>query len=586
MKIVDEKCDVLIIGSGLGGVRAAIEAKRAGLKTLLVDKSILARASASIYAGSIVVRKPPEYLVKMGLMEPGMDFEEPFDASFRYFVREGARTGGSEFTANQKLAMTVACEMGIRAEELKDFGVEDINSQRWVGPPGLWGRNIMLPLVKYIKKLGVKTREMMMVTDLVRQGQSIIGAIGFDIRKGQFVNFKTKAVVLATGSYAQIYERVYAPIRMTGDGYAMAYRAGAPLSDMEMMGFDNWGIAEPDLPQYWIPGSIARTSGVLRNAKGETFFHKYAQEHGVLGEGATLSFDDNMSKRYGRPFIELVPYLIRASMKEILGGRGKDGAVFLDLTQVPEEKWKVDSKGIFTLNLLRGFDLKKKPLRVAPICIGDFKGGGVKIDEKGRTGLEGLSAAGDVSPGSSMLYALVTGALSGRSAVTRALSISMPQFNAETRDWVEDRLGGIETILNRKPHERGDPKKIKSRVKSILWRSGGPLRDEAGLKEGIGALEEVEKECMPMVSASGSFRKLREAVECSNMVQVGQMILPASLYRTESRGYNQRTDHPKRDDKNWLKNTIITRRNDRMNIDAEPIDLLFFKPEDLEMTGT
>jgi len=382
LKTVQDKCDVLIIGSGMGGVRAAIEARRAGLKTLLVDKSILARASASIYAGSLVVRKPPEYLVKMGLMEPGMDFEEPFDESFRYFVREGARTGGSEYTADQRVAMTVACEMGIRTEELRDFGVEDIYSQRWVGPPGLWGRNIMLPLVKYVKKMGVKTREMTMITDLVRKGKNIVGAIGFDIRKGQFVGFRTKAVVLATGSHGQIYERSYAPIRMTGDGFAMAYRAGAPLFDMEMMGFDNWGIAEPGLPQYWIPGSIARTSGILRNAKGETFFHRYAQEHGVLGEGATLSFDDNMSRRYGRPFIELVPYLIRACMAEILEGRGEDGAVLLDLTHVPEEKWYVDSKGIFALNLLRGFDLKKRPLRVAPICIGDFKGGGVKIDEK------------------------------------------------------------------------------------------------------------------------------------------------------------------------------------------------------------
>ena len=132
MKIVNEKCDVLIIGSGLGGVRASIEARRAGLKTILVDKSILARASASIYAGALVARKPPEYLVKMGVFEPGMDFEEPFDASFRYFVREGARTGGSEFTANQRISMTVACEMEKRADELRDFGVKDIFSQRFL----------------------------------------------------------------------------------------------------------------------------------------------------------------------------------------------------------------------------------------------------------------------------------------------------------------------------------------------------------------------------------------------------------------------------------------------------------------------
>ena len=175
MKVVEDKSDVLVIGSGMGGVRAAIEAGRAGLKTLLVDKSILARASASIYAGSLVIRKFPEYLLKMGLDIPqGLDLEVPLDQSFRHFVADGARTGGSEYTANQRVSMTVACEMERRADELRDFGVKDIYTQRWLGPPGLWGRNIMLPLVQYVKKIGVRTREMTMITDLIRQGEEII----------------------------------------------------------------------------------------------------------------------------------------------------------------------------------------------------------------------------------------------------------------------------------------------------------------------------------------------------------------------------------------------------------------------------
>jgi succinate dehydrogenase/fumarate reductase flavoprotein subunit len=102
------------------------------------------------------------------------------------------------------------------------------------------------------------------------------------------------------------------------------------------------------------------------------------------------------------------------------------------------------------------------------------------------------------------------------------------------------------------------------------------------LEEGKKGLDEVEQDLLPEIFANGSYRNLRDAVEAINMVQVGQMILPSSLYRTESRGYNQRLDFPNRDDKNWLKNTIITQRNDRMNIDAQPVDLLFFRPEDLE----
>ncbi len=583
MESVTVECDVLVIGSGMGGIRASIETKRAGFDTLMVDKSILTRAGASIYAGALVARKPPDYLVKMGLVESGMDFEAPIEQSFRYFVKEGLRTGGSEYTANQRIAMTVACEMAKRAEELRDFGVKDIYAQRWLGPPGVYGTHIMLPLLEHAKKVGVRTREMTMITDFIRQGGEIVGAVGFDIRKEQFVVFRSKSIVMATGSHGQVFERTYAPIRMTGDGMAMAYRAGAVLSDMEMMGFDNWGITKDGIAQYWIPGSVARTSGVLRNAKGEAFFLKYAQEHGVVGKGATLSLDDNLSKRYGRPFIELVPYLIKASMREIKEGRGENGAVFLDLTQVPKERWYADSKGIFTTNLLRGFDVQKKPLPVAPICIGDFKGGGVRIDERGKTDLPGLFAAGDVSPGSSLLYALVTGVLAGRSAVNRALAFSLQELGGETQEWIEEQKGTLDTILNRQSNPSGDPKTIKGGIKTIMWRSAGPLRDEKGLQEGIEGLKQIEEETTPSVFASGSYRKLREAVEALNMLAVSKVILPSSLYRTESRSFNQRLDYPERDDKNWLNNTTITRGEDgTMKISSEPVDLVFMKPEGYE----
>jgi succinate dehydrogenase/fumarate reductase flavoprotein subunit len=583
MKSEKEAYDILIIGSGMAGIRAAIEARRAGLKTLLVEKSILARASASIYAGGLVIRRPPEYLVKMGYIEPGMEFEKPFDESFHYFVKEGARTGGSLYTANQRVSMTVACEMQSRADELRDFGVKDVFSQAWLGPIGRKGRDIMLPMVQYAKKIGLKTREMTMITDLIRQGENIIGAIGFDILKGHFMIFLAKAVVLATGSHGQIYQRSYAPIRMTGDGYAMAYRAGVSLSDMEIMGFDNWGIAEPGLPQYWFPPSIARISGILRNALGEPFFDRFAKEQGILGEGATLSPNDTLSRRYGRPFIELIPYLIKACMKEILEGRGKDGAVFLDLTHVPEERMYVDHNGLWGLNILRGFDWKKKPIRVAPICMGDFKGGGVRIDENGRTDVPGLFAGGDVSPGSSMLYALMTGVRSGRGAVNRTLSLPMPELDAKINGWVDERKEELKAIFHRRRSKRGDPQKIKDEIKSIMWKHGGVLREEKGLLEGIRNLKEIEQNCLPMIFASGSFRKLREAMEAINMVKVGEMILRASLFRKESRGYLQRLDYPNRDDKNWLINSIMRKEKNEMKIETKPVDLIWIRPgEDQE----
>jgi succinate dehydrogenase/fumarate reductase flavoprotein subunit len=242
----------------------------------------------------------------------------------------------------------------------------------------------------------------------------------------------------------------------------------------------------------------------------------------------------------------------------------------------------VDHNGLWGLNILRGFDWKKKPIRIAPICMGDFKGGGGRIDENGRTDVQGLFAGGDVAPGSSMLYALMTGVRSGRSAVNRALSLSMPELDAKVNEWVDERGEELKVIFHRKPNKNGDPQKIKNEVKSIMWRYGGVFREEKGLKEGIKGLKEIDQDFLPTIFASGSFRKLREAVEAINMVKVGEMILKASLFRTESRGYLQRLDYPKQDDKNWLKkNSIITKGEDEMKIEAKPVDLIWVRPDEV-----
>ena len=136
---------------------------------------------------------------------------------------------------------------------------------------------------------------------------------------------------MASGGCAQVYRRTYSPTRITGDGYAMAYRAGAELWEMELVAFCNWTIAEPGCPQWWIPFSYGRVSGKLRNSLGEPFFEKYAKENGWLGPKATLNEDDVMDKRYGKPLTELDHYFWIAVSKEVRQGRGVDGAVYLDL---------------------------------------------------------------------------------------------------------------------------------------------------------------------------------------------------------------------------------------------------------------
>jgi fumarate reductase (CoM/CoB) subunit A len=323
-------------------------------------------------------------------------------------------------------------------------------------------------------------------------------------------------------------------------------------------------------------------SGVLRNKLGEPFFEKYARKFGVLGEKATLSLKDPKDKRYGKPIIELVHYFARASAQEILEGRGEGGCVFLDLTSVPEDLWKIESAGIFALNLFREFEWKKKPLRIAPCA--EKSCGGVTINERAETTVKGLFSAGEVANGSSMPFCLVTGVIAGRNAARYAyeedVSTSKKCIEEQTRK-IE---GRILQIFKREADPMGDPRAIKKRIKSIMMNDVGVLKTEKGLLSALDQLEQIRSENLPNLYAKG-LREIREVFETMNMVTSSEMVAKASLYRKESRGLHQRVDYPERDDKHWLKNVLIKREGDKMVIYDRPVELVFFSPKTKDDKG-
>ena len=575
-KVVEIEKDVLIIGSGVAGVRAAIEARRLNLDVILVDKSLLGRASCSIYAGGIIHPKIPEHMERMGFNVPNK-LALPPDKLTKKFLEEGVALGwGYPYLDDQRLMMAIAVELALRNEELRSFGVEDPYLQHYLGPPGIYGKNILLPMIDYMKKIGVNTIEKTMILELLRENDSVIGAIGYNIDNGSIYVFRAKSVVLASGGGAQIYERTYSPTRMTGDGFAIAYQAGAELWDMELIGWDNWFLNEPGLPRWWISYSHGRMSGVLRNKNGEPFFERYARKFGVLGEKATLSLKDPKDKRYGKPIIELVHYFARASATEILEGRGEDGCVFLDLTSVPEDLWRVESAGLFALNLFRDFDWKKKPVHIAPCA--EKSCGGVTINERGETNLQGLYAGGEVANGSSMPFCLVTGVIAGLHAGKYAYEVGIYKQNPNMEARIRDVENNIQKILKRELDPKRNPRGIKAKIKSIMMTHAGVLKTQRGLETALDQLRQIREESLPKIYAEG-LRGVREAFEAMNMLATSEMVVKASLQRTESRGLHQRLDYPNQDDEHWLKNVLIKKEGDKMVVYERPVDLVFFKPE-------
>ncbi|MGI6685462.1 MAG: FAD-dependent oxidoreductase [Bacillota bacterium] len=572
--------DVLVIGSGMAGLRAAIEAKRAGQEVLLVDKSVLGRASSSIYAGGLGLEIIPKHLPYHGAGE-GKKYADYFNGSieeiFQKMVTEGVSIGwGYPYIDNQRILMTVAVDYKLRQEELRDFGVEDPYSQHFIGRPVSMGVPIIMPMVDYFKKIGGRTMIKTVLVDLIRQDDTIVGALGFEMASGRFVVITAKTTIIATGGSAQCYKRTYSPTRITGDGYALAYRAGAELWEMELVAFCNWTICEKGLPQWWMPFSYGRVSGILKNALGESFFERYAKENGWLGPNATLDPNDVMDVRYGKPLTELDHYFWRAVTMEVREGRGDEGACFMDFRHVPEERWFYENDGITAMNEMRNFDWKNKMLHIGPAA--EKQAGGIWTDEYFKTSLDGLYAAGEAATGISMPFCIVSGASAGRYAAWEARETAPIVLNELTEKWINEKKAQVFAPYVSETTKAKHPRQIKQAIKDTMWEYVGPIRTEDELHYAVQELDRIEAEILPEMQARNTY-ELREAHEAKNMILVSKMIAKSALTRNESRGLHQRLDFPNEDNKNWLKNLLLKADKDgQMQLYTRPVHLIWSKP--------
>ena len=557
--------DVLVIGTGGAGLRAAIEARRYGVDVLLVDKSLIGLNNNTRFSGAAFRVASPGG----GAIGVASTFDYPLE-HFKDTLRNG------EFLNNQRLAEILCFDAPARILELMDFGLEKLTNMfmRYSFPHGT---AIVKPLLATIEKMDVKTYRRWFPFDLLKEDNTVIGALGFDTDTKKFVAVKAKSVVLATGGAGEVFERNEDAVTSTGDGYAMAYRAGAEFQEMEIVHFEPYVHAEPDLPMMDRHESAAGYYGILRNKLGEDFLPNYIPRIGPA--------DGTFDEQFGIFMVDIRCHVSRAMAQEVYEGRGDKGAVLYDFTHVSEDTWQSDIPSKYLRYVLaRGYDVKKTPIHVFPAVICTL--GGVRINEDCETNLTGLYAAGEVTgglhgamrPGGNALTdTIVFGARAGRSAAKRALSISMPGVNPEQ---VEEGKKMAGMILERPASKEGDPEEITKQIKSIMWKHVGPLRDKEGLEDAIQVLERIQKENLPKIFAR-SVSKLRPALESINMLTTAQMIARAALLREESRGGHYRLDFPMRDDNNWLKNIVIRKDDGEMRLSTEPVVMTRFRPNEL-----
>jgi succinate dehydrogenase/fumarate reductase flavoprotein subunit len=553
--------DVLVIGGG-AGARAAIAANDIGAKVVLVDKGVFGKAGITQLSFGIVC----------AYIEP----PDSADVLFEDMVRAG------EFLNNQKLVEIFAKEIadGKILELEGKYGfvfdrTEDGKLVRkkmgghsyardlvvtWNDAPCIW-RGV----IGDFTKRGIPVYNEVMITDLLTFNGRCVGALGLDIQTGDFIIFKAKSTVLATGGLGQIYKITDNSRGSTGDGFAMAYRAGAELRDMEYMQ-TMLGFAWPRALRGIGIGEPALTGGKLFNVKGERFMMKVDP----------INIDNVPKDIHGR-----------AVMREVREGRGTEhGGVYFDLTRMGVEK-QPHYHYLYPLAANVGLDLGKEYAETVPVE--HYFMGGVYINENHESSVPGLFAAGEVASGlhgaerlagCSVADITVFGYRAGKMAAESAMKLSEPKIDWEQITAFKQRT--IDLLKRKVPVKGIRPVAIKNMIRELMWEYVHLLRDENGLKIALEKLRRIREEYLPrMEIASNSFRwnyDWIEGLETINMIDVAEMITRSALARTETRGAHAREDYPKKDDENWLKNIVIKCVNGEMKLATRPVVITKLKP--------
>ena len=539
--------DVLIIGGGGAGLRAAIEARKLGVEVLLACKS---RAG---YGNNTAISK--------GAFAAAVDVNTA--DSPEVHLRDTVIAG--RFLNNQRLVESVvygACE---QVADLQSFGVE---FNRWEGElrvflvPGHTnprhiscqrglGIGLTLPMRAYAASIGVKFAENVLITRLMVEDRAVVGAVGLN-RDGQTFVFFARSTIIACGGLGQIYLNTNNAVGTTGDGYTLAYDAGASLADMEFVQFYPTALGQRGARMVPYEAFVSYGGGVIRNSLGENVLEKYG-----LRDTLTMTRDQ----------------VSRAVMQEILGGRVVEGKLILDLSSLAPEL-----RDNLSFLLPPKTSPQEKQFLVSPTT--HYAMGGVSIGADTSTELGNLFAAGEICAGmhganrlggNAITEILVMGAIAGKKAAEKAKRVAAIPYATLQADAEIQRLTALGSTSG-----TTIASELREHLKETMWYRAGIIREKEGLAQALTDIDTIEQGHSTLVVRSP--RELWEAVELGNMLTVSRMVCRAALERRESRGAHYRKDYPEENDKEWLKTIVISRHDGDMLLSAQPVELLKIAP--------
>jgi succinate dehydrogenase/fumarate reductase flavoprotein subunit len=388
------------------------------------------------------------------------------------------------------------------------------------------------------------------IVDLIRRDDRVVGAWGVDYRKGVLVVYYAKQVVLCTGGGSGLFYVNDNPPQVTGDGYVLGFRAGAPLLGIEMIDFQAMCCSPKELFGFAPhPTGFINAGAVFRNRNGEEFLKRYFPD---TAEQSTRS------------------EVILAMAKEIHAGRaGSTGGIFMDATKVPMDVVQKQIPHVYRTCLHRGIDISKTPLEVAP---GSHTWlGGLKIDINGQTPINGLFAAGETAGGihggnriggSALSASLVYGRRAGRRAAELVKEErTHPEIDDDLAIPKTEQVWLADLMTRDSGRMQSD---VRMNCRMLAHNKLGPIREERSLREALAEYERIEREDVPAMRIEPKARcsdelrgeELESALSVRNLALLGRILAFAALQRTESRGAHFRLDYPDVDDLRWR---VVTR---------------------------
>jgi succinate dehydrogenase / fumarate reductase flavoprotein subunit len=576
--------DVLVIGAGGAGLRAAIEAAASGVKVGVVCKSLLGKAHTVMAEGGVAAALA------------NVDDRDNWRVHFSDTMR------GGQYLNNWRMAELHAKEAPDRVRELEAWGAlfdrtrdgrilqRNFGGHRYPRLAHV-GDRTGLEMIRTLQDHGIHTgmdvhMECTVLTLLVDSGR-IAGAFGYDREKGHFILWPAKAVVIATGGIGRAYKITSNSWEYTGDGHALAYRAGAELMDMEFVQFHPTGMVWPmSVRGILVTEGVRGEGGVLRNSEGRRFMFDDIPElyRNQTADNEDEGFRYTQGDKDARRPPELLTrdHVARCINREVKAGRGSPhGGVYLDIAwikqRIPnaEEHIKRKLPSMYhQFKQLADIDITKEPMEVGPTT--HYMMGGIRVDgDSQMSTLPGLFAAGEAAAGlhganrlggNSLSDLLVFGKRAGQFAAEFAKRNGAPSTDEKQ---IAD---GANTALA--PFERGpaaeNPYEIQSQLQECMQNLVGIVRTESEMRQALDCIAQYRARAAK--AGVGGNRQYNNgwhtALDLANLLDVAEAITRAALMRTESRGAQFREDFPEKD-ADWGKHNITVRRADGGEMLAE-----------------